>query len=99
MKTDGVKISINTVFEKRLYTIKSKSELVTKLKEQNQEIDLSNFYNIFYIDEEKLRQQIEYFLQLKPQVSLEEVVQKFPVKKGVAELISYLSLAKKGSKI
>ena len=95
MEIDGTKVPVDSVFEKRLYTIKKKSEFTHEINEQKETVDLSDFYNIFYVDEEKLKQNINYFLQIKTQVSLEEVVQRFPVKKGIAELISYLSLAKK----
>ena len=95
MEIDGTKVPVDSVFEKRLFTIKEKSEFTHEINEQKETVDLSDFYNIFYVDEEKLKQNINYFLQIKTQVSLEEVVQKFPVKNGIAELISYLSLAKK----
>ena len=94
MKIDGNRVFVDSVFEKKLYTIKEKSEFTHEIKEQNETIDLSNFYDIFYVDEEKLKQNINYFLQNKTQVSIEEIIKKFPIKKGIAELVSYLSIAK-----
>jgi len=94
---DGVKAEIDTVFEKKLYTIKSKNEFKSELKESDEEIDLSTFYNIFYVDEEKLKDNINYFLQTKEQVRLAEILEHFPVKKGISELIAYLSIAQKGN--
>ena len=94
MSIDDTKVPIDSVFEKKLYTIKEKTEFKYELNEQNDTVDLSSFYNIFYIDEEKLRQNINYFLQIKTQVSLEEIIEKFPITKGIAEIISYISIAK-----
>jgi len=88
------KVKINSVFEKSLYKIKEEKLFTNEIKEDNLEIDLSGFYNIFFVDEEKLKSNINYFLQIQPQVSLFEVIEKFPITKGVAELISYISIAK-----
>ena len=89
------KVKIDSVFEKSLYTIKKEVEFEAKIKEENlDEIDLDSFYHLFYIDEEKLKSNINFFLQKFPQCTLSQVVEKFPIKKGVAEVISYLSIAK-----
>jgi len=95
MSIDNAKVKIDSVFEKSLYQIKKDVEFKTEIKEEEQDVDLESFYNLFFIDEAKLQNNINYFLQIKPQVSLLEVVEKFPVTKGVAELVSYLSIAKK----
>ncbi len=91
---DGAKVSINSVFEKSLYSPKMANEFRADLKDEGLEIDLDSFYDIFFIDEEKLKSNINYFLQIKPQCTLIEVVEKFPIKKGISELVSYLSIAK-----
>ncbi len=95
MSLAETKVKIDSVFEKSLYTVKKEVEFEVKVKEENlDEIDLDDFYHIFYIDEEKLKSNINYFLQKSPQCTLSQVVEKFPIKKGVAEAISYLSIAK-----
>jgi len=95
MEIDEVKVKIDSVFEKSLYELKSDRVFQAEIREDEEEVDLESFYHLFYIDEEVLKSNIDYFLQIKPQVTLSEVVEKFPVNKGVAELVSYLSLAKK----
>ncbi len=95
LRIDGVKAEIDTVFEKKLCSIKTESAFVHALQEKPEEVDLTDFYHIFYVDEEELKRRIASFLQTKPQVSLQEITAKFPVEKGVSELVSYLSLAKK----
>ena len=97
LSIDGVKADIDSVFEKKLYSIKRVIEFKRELREDIEEIDLSNFYNLFYIDEEKLKDNITYFLQSKEQVRLKDIIEHFPIKKGVSELISYLTIAQKSS--
>ena len=91
----GTKVKIDSAFEKSLYSIKKDVEFEAKVKEENlDEIDLESFYNLFFIDEEKLKSNINFFLQKSPQCTLSQIIKKFPIKKGVAEVISYLSIAK-----
>ena len=90
----NTKISINSVFEKSLYTIKADKNFTNELKEEKLDINLNSFYDIFFVDEEKLKNNINYFLQIQSQITLEQILEKFPITKGVAELVSYLSIAK-----
>lgn len=59
----------------------------------------SGLFNQFFIDESILKNNIsEYknkFLGLQKQFSLAELVEKFPVEKGLAEIVSYFALAHK----
>ncbi len=91
---EDCKVAVNSSFEKSLYSIKADIRFIHEIKEDICEIDLDSFYNIFFIDESILLNHINYFLQIQPQVSLEEVIKKFPVQKGVSELVAYLSIAK-----
>ena len=90
----NTKISINSVFEKSLYTIKADKNFTNELKEEKLDINLNSLYDIFFVDEEKLKNNINYFLQIQSQITLEQILEKFPITKGVAELVSYLSIAK-----
>ena len=95
MRLPDTKVKIESVFEKSLYSIKRSVEFEAKVKEEQLEkIDLESFYHIFYIDEEQLKTNINLFLQKSPQCTLSQVVAKFPITKGVAEVIAYLSIAK-----
>jgi len=91
---DDTKVSMNSVFEKSLYSVKHKTEFISELKTEETDIDLESFYDIFFVDEEALRNHINYFLQMQTQCTLEEIVQKFPISKGISELVAYLSIAK-----
>ena len=94
MTLPNTKVKINGVFEKSLYKVKKEKNFSNELKEEIVDIDIDDFYNIFFVDEELLKSNINYFLQTQPQISLEYVIKKFPITKGIAELISYISIAK-----
>ena len=94
MSIDSTKVEINSVFEKSLFTIKQTKEFKSELKDEDVEINLDSFYDIFFIDEQQLQNNINYFLQIQPQCTLQDIIKKFPIKKGISELVSYLSIAK-----
>ena len=52
-------------------------------------------YSQFFVDEQELRERIEYLLEQRPQVTLREVLEQYPLKKGLTELLFYLSMAAK----
>ncbi len=52
-------------------------------------------YQQMYIDENKLLSNIKKALQNHPQISLKELVDLFPITKGVEEIITYLNIASK----
>jgi hypothetical protein len=85
------------------YREKTKQENIKKTVEENLMTHSHQLYSIitkYYIDhkdnmpDEQLKNNINYFLQTQPQVSLEHIIKKFPITKGIAELISYISIAK-----
>lgn len=88
------KVAIDSVFEKSLYTLKENKAFSHEIKEDVLEVNLDAFYDIFFIDEALLQNNINYFLQIQSQCTLVEVLEKFPIEKGISELIGYLSLAK-----
>ena len=88
------KVAIDSVFEKSLYTLKENKAFSHEIKEDVLEVNLDAFYDIFFIDEALLQNNINYFLQIQSQCTLVEILEKFPIKKGISELIGYLSLAK-----
>jgi len=88
------KVAIESVFEKSLYTLKENKAFSHEIKEDVLEVNLDAFYDIFFIDEALLQNNINYFLQIQSQCTLVEVLEKFPIEKGISELIGYLSLAK-----
>ncbi len=90
----GNKIKIDSIFEKSLYCIKKPQEFKKEDVVQDIEIDMDSFYNLFFVDEESLKRNISQMLFTQPQCTLVELCKKFEVKKGLSELVSYISIAK-----
>jgi len=62
------------------------------------DVDTQALYRQSYVDEAQLRAQIRQALQVRSQVSLRQLVEEFPVRKGLAEVVTYLSLADRDDK-
>jgi flagellar motility protein MotE (MotC chaperone) len=61
-------------------------------------IEVEALYRQNYVDEAELRANIRRALQTRSQVSLRQLVDEYPVRKGLAEVVTYLSLADKDDK-
>ena len=90
----GSRVPIASIASKTLYTPKTKVQFSKEIVIKESDVDLESFYHQCYIDEILLRQRIDTLLQEKTICTLAEVVKRFGVDKGVAELIGYLSIAK-----
>ncbi|UCN00026.1 DUF3375 domain-containing protein [Sulfurimonas sp. SWIR-19] len=92
----GSGVKVDSVFEKGLYQPKEATKFHQEIKQDDTTIvDLESFYNLFYVDEALLQNNINTLLQLYPQVTLQKVVEQFPITKGISELVGYLSLVQK----
>ncbi|WP_299735525.1 DUF3375 domain-containing protein [uncultured Endozoicomonas sp.] len=56
-------------------------------------VDTSALYTQHYVDEQQLRSQIRFALQTRTQITLAELVDLYPVKKGLSEVVAYLHIA------
>jgi len=61
-------------------------------------IEVEALYRQNYVDEAELRANIRRALQTRSQVSLRQLVDEYPVRKGLTEVVTYLSLADKDDK-
>jgi hypothetical protein len=57
------------------------------------DLDLGRLYNQFYIDKTVLKGNVEKILHTHDKVSLSEVLDEFPVEKGLTEILAYLNIA------
>jgi hypothetical protein len=90
----GQSVKVDSIFEKSLYRPKITQEFKKEDKVQAIEIDMNSFYNLFFVDEEILKKNISQMLMSKSQCTLVEITKKFPISKGISELIVYISIAK-----
>ncbi len=58
-----------------------------------EKLDLSELHNQFDLDRKQLQRQVDGLLAEQPSARLDEVIAVFPLQKGLAEVIGYLSLA------
>jgi len=90
---DGIKISVESIASKRLFSPLAKESFSHVLKEELIEVDLTKLYTQVYVDETVLKQNIQKMLQKKSQFTLKELHQTYVIEKGLSELIVYLKLA------
>ena len=93
------KVTISSIFSKSLYRIKEDVVFKKELKESEIELDMQSFYELFYIDEEILKTAIDKSLQKRKQASLVEILDDFPIQKGISELVAYISIAKESDNV
>ena len=57
------------------------------------DVDLSSLYAQIVVDRAELARNIRQVLQQQPQASLADIVNQFPLRHGLAELVTYVQLA------
>ncbi len=93
---DQAKVNVVLPMEQKLFSPKRNIKLVKKkIQEVDANIDVSILYEQQWVNEAQLRKNIRRLLQTKQQVSLREVLEVYPLKQGLAELIAYLNIATK----
>ena len=94
------KPSIEMVMDRPLWNGSS----TTKLRKQDMEygssedVDTSVLYDQFNIDPKELKGKIEEFLKTDSQVSLNLITDKYPISRGLVELLMYMDIASKSKK-
>ena len=87
-------INVQMSFEKRMFEPHEVGSFSAELKEETIDLDITEaLFDKFWVDETQLHKNIIELLQHHSQISLKEIVNAYPVCKGVAEIVGYLSLA------
>jgi len=90
---------IEIIMDKPLWAPTQKPTFIDKLIEIGKdELELEGLFNQFFIDESELKGRIHGFLLYYPQITLQEVIEKFPIEKGISELITYFKIATEDNK-
>jgi hypothetical protein len=61
-------------------------------------LHFENLFNQFTVNKQELQENINTFLKAKKQVSLAEIVKNKPIKKGLSEVLTYMSIASQSNK-
>ncbi len=94
---DQVKPDIGLPMARGLFRPPQRIQVDDHLKMGQGEFDTHVLYEQQYVDEKELRKRIRRSLMGVSQVTLAEICEKYPVKKGLTEVLAYLHLACKNN--
>ena len=90
---DASSPAIRLPLERPLYTPVPKARIASDaVRDADEETDPAALFEQVYVDPEPLRGGVRQVLRGQPQVGLAELVARYPLQQGVAELVGYLSL-------
>ncbi len=93
MELDAPSPAIRLPLERPLYAPVQKARLSSDaVRDADEETDPAALFEQVYVDPEPLRGGVRQALRSQPQVGLAELVARYPLRQGVAELVTYLSL-------
>ncbi len=94
MAIDDTAVSVALPLERPLFSPPLKTAIATgTLEAGEEEFDADVLFSQVVIDKAQLAGRIRQALQLQPQITLREVVEAHPLEHGLAELVTYLTLA------
>jgi Protein of unknown function (DUF3375) len=93
MELDAPSPAVRLPLERPLYAPVKKARIISDaVRDADEETDPAALFEQVYVDPEPLRGGVRQALRGQPQVGLTELVARYPLKQGVAELVTYLSL-------
>ena len=93
MELDAPSPAIRLPLERPLYAPVKKARLSSEaVRDADEQADPAVLFEQVYVDPEPLRGGVRQALRSQPQVGLAELVARYPLKQGAAELLTYLSL-------
>jgi flagellar motility protein MotE (MotC chaperone) len=93
MELDAPAPAVRLPLERPLYAPVRKARITSdQVRDADEETDPAALFEQVYVDPEPLRGGIRQALRSQPQVGLAELVARFPLSQGAAELVAYLAL-------
>lgn len=91
---------INMIMERPLWDVAVSPELVKKLIENGSSelVDTERLYSQFDIDRRELQARLDQLLQNNSQITLQSVIEHYPIERGLAEILVYVDIALKNKK-
>lgn len=91
---DDIRPELELVMARGLFT-PTKSAVIgdSRVTAGEADIQVDALYRRNFVNEAELRGNIRTALQTRPQISLSRLVELYPIRKGLAELVTYLELA------
>ena len=95
---EGVRPSLDLTMGRGLFDPDKHRKLMLEnisVVEGEGDFESDALYNIHFVDEEELRRKLNEALTEATQVTLQEVCSRFPLEKGLSELLTYMNIAAK----
>jgi hypothetical protein len=100
MEVEASAATVALPFERPLFSPPVKPIVEVDVEEaDSSDINADALFEQFVVDRAKLEDRINRVLQGSEQISLSELTRKYPVEKGVAELVTYFSIAADGGAV
>lgn len=94
MAIDHLAASIELPMERKMFTPPIRPVIVdVPLQTGDEDVDATELFGQTIVDKAELSERLRRALQVRPQVTLRELVATHPLRHGLAELISYLQIA------
>jgi hypothetical protein len=94
MEMDDVKPEIVMQMDRPLFVPTKPPEIVSdEVVMGDGDMSLDALYSQVYVDKDELKERIYYLLQTKGSVSVSQVIESYPLKLGLSELIMYMVIA------
>lgn len=92
MEIDESRLQISLPFERPLYDPAPTSEVDSELETAEEELDTAVLFEQTFVDQARLAEQIRTVLPARSSTSLAEILELYPLREGIAELVAYLAL-------
>jgi hypothetical protein len=91
---DAIRPELFLPMDRPLWSLREKPVIAeVELAEDDGEISMEALYIQIYVDKELLNERIDRMLQSRDSATLSEILEAYPLEKGLSELIAYLSIA------
>lgn len=84
---------IDLTMDRPLFSPPLKPEISEGPSEDSPEIPTDALFGQVYVDKDRLAQRIRQSLQTRSQISLSDLIARYPIEQGLAEIVAYFSLA------
>jgi hypothetical protein len=91
---------IELIMERPLFNVPMNPEIKNIVLEEGytDSIDMDALYRQLYINQEEIKIKIRELLKFNSQITLKQITEIYPIENGLSEIITYFSIASKGSK-
>ena len=94
MKIDGVAPEFSFPLDRPLFTPPRRPEIKDDaIGAGVEDVPAEALFSQIYVDKDKLKDQIGYLLQTQDRITLSRIIEHYPLKLGLSELVTYMVIA------